>query len=94
MPRLTLDEVKNSKNFYRNKLRGAIKILYFLYIMILSLLAVIFFVVLSRPANTFYATNSAGFISRLYPLKSPNSANKYLLKPNPPGRAKKNMIGL
>ncbi len=87
MARLTLDEVKQSKNFYRNNFHRVMKALLISICVILFLLMVLAYVVLNRPTPNYYSTNSVGFIDLLTPLSKPNMSSEALLPPDPPSDA-------
>ena len=86
MPRVTLDEVKTQKNYYRDKLRMVVKLNLVSLIMMNIIVLGIYYQVLVRPEHKFYATNSAGagFIHELKAMRQRNSLPKALLKPDPP----------
>lgn len=84
MARLTLDEVKQSKNFYRDNYHRVLKVLGISILIILFLLVMVAYVMFNRPPQRYYATNSVGFIDLLAPRMQPNMSAEALLPPDPP----------
>lgn len=84
--KLTIEEVKVSRNFFRNRYRVFIAILWLSLGLNAGLTVVLFYSVLQIPNPIYYATNSAGagFVTRLYALPNPNERSSPLLKPDPP----------
>ncbi len=76
--------IKQQKNFYRNYYRRFVVASFGSMVLSLLLCAAIFYQYLSRPIVTFYASNTAGFITSLTALSEPNQANQYLLAPDLP----------
>src|SRR5574337_169130 len=87
MARLTFDEIKQSKNFYRDNYYRVLKALLISIGAILFLLVAIAYVTLTQPAQRYYATNSVGFIDLLTPRSTPNMSSQALLPPDPPPEA-------
>lgn len=87
MTRLTLEEIKQSKNFYRDHFRRLVRVLLGSIFVILFLLMVLAYVVLNRSEPHYNATNSVGFIDRLTPLSQPNMSSQALLPPDPPSES-------
>ena len=84
MRRLSIDEVKQQKNFYRNNFHRVVNSLFWVMGFMLVLLLGVIFKVLVVPETSFYATNSVGFITPLNPLDAPNMSSEALLAPDPP----------
>lgn len=83
MLKLTLDEIKRQKNYYRIGLRRMTGVLFISLVLNGIFVLAIFFVVIAMPEPRFYSTNSAGFITPLVPLDKPNTSSQYLLESDP-----------
>lgn len=84
MRRFFINEVKQQKNFYRNNFRRVVNSLFWTMLFMLVLVVSVIFKVLVVPDASFYATNSASFITLLTPLDAPNMSSEALLAPDPP----------
>lgn len=80
----TLDEIKERKDFYRIYYYRLLRALVASVLVIVALLAAIAFLVVNRPLQSYYATNSVGLIQKLKPLDAPNMSSQALLSPDPP----------
>jgi len=81
---VTYGQVKLRKNFYRNGYRKGVNLLLIFMVIILALVTWIFYMEISKPVRTFYATNTAGFVTGLHAMSQPNMTSRFILKPDPP----------
>lgn len=87
MRNLTVEDKITSKNFYRNYFRRVVTLTFFSLLLMNGLIVSVFYMRVTRPAPDYYATNSAGFITRLTPMLQPNMSSTALLPPDPPEEA-------
>ena len=76
--------IKQQQNFYRDYFRRFVVASIGSMIISFLLLLAIFYVYLTQAPVTFYASNTAGFITPLPALSQPNQTDNYLLPPDPP----------
>lgn len=84
MAKLSLDEVKAQKNFYRDYYRGVVVVLLFSLVLSFILVIVIIYSYLTQSLPAFYATDGVKSPIQLTPLEQPNMSETYLLPPDPP----------
>lgn len=84
MAKLSFDEVKAQKNFYRDNYRRVITVLLFSFILSLILVVVIIYIYLTQSEPFFYATDGVKAPIQVAPLQHPNMSANYLLPPDPP----------
>lgn len=84
MARLSLDEIKNQKNFYRNHYYGVMTTLLVSLVVNLGLTAAIIYNYLTQLPPKFYATSGVKAPIALSYLEQPNTSTTYLLPPDPP----------
>jgi len=60
-----IDDIKNSKNFYRNCLHRATTALLIALVIIFVLLGLILYKYFTRPVSYYYATSSDGALTQL-----------------------------
>ncbi len=78
-------DYKNSFEFYRRYLRSSVTAMLISLVLTLLLLTTIFYVMFTQSGDVgFYATNSAGQITKLQFMLEPNYSPIPLLKPDPP----------
>ena len=92
--RLTINEIKRSKHFYRDGFRRTVLALAVSYAIMVVLIVAILYTKLTLKAPDYYATNSAGFITPLKAMDHPNTSSKALLKPDPPEEANKKQVNV
>lgn len=84
MRRLTIQETKASKFYFRNIYRSRVLLLqYSLWLIILQLL-IIAGLYFSKSEPEYFATNSASAIKPLKPMLQPNMSSDALLAPDLP----------
>ncbi len=81
--RMSLEEKKQHKYFYRNALR-LVGIMAILSYLVMGLIIFgIYTVLINQREPMYYATNSAGVITPLKRLTGPNLSSEALLAPDP-----------
>ena len=83
MSQQSVREIKLRKGFYRNSFRRAVVMLILSLIVNLSLIAVIYYKLVTKPGHDFYATSGIKPPIKLDPMPTPNYSSKYLLPPDP-----------
>ncbi len=84
MPKQSLQDVMEKKNYYRDVYRKSLRWLqYMLAINVVFLLAIIQ-IYLTREEPNYYATNSASSIKLLLGMNEPNHSSEALLPPDRP----------
>lgn len=87
MARVNFAYERHRKGFYRRAYAVAVNLL--IVSLCLTLLCVMWitYLYVEKPGQTYFSTNSAGFLAQLKPMDSPNRSSRPLLKPDPPEEA-------
>lgn len=83
MARRTYEEITLRKNFYRNAYRRTLAALMFSAFTMLGFVGGIYYLTVVEPTREFFASQSAGIITKLTPLNEPNASSEPLLKSDP-----------
>lgn len=75
-----LELVKLRSTFYRDSYRKLVILLFLSWIVIIILVATVYFQAVNRPAPTYFATTESGRIIPLVPLNQPNLSDKDLIQ--------------
>ena len=83
MARRTYEEIVLRKNFYRNAYRRITTALILSCSLMLAFVIGIYVLTITEPTPDFYASQSAGILTKLTPLNEPNTASETLLPSDP-----------
>lgn len=84
MRNMTIDEVKQTKTFYRNALRRSVNLLIFSLVLNGLLCVWIYNKLITIQQPNYYATNGVKAPIQLTPLSTPNYSSTPLLAADPP----------
>ena len=72
--RIQRQQIISSKHFYRDQFRRLMVVFQINLVLILAVIALLFYFIITRPATTFYATDVLGDLVTLSPQSDTDSA--------------------
>ncbi len=83
MAKRTYEEIIQRKNFYRNAYRRTTWALMVSCVFMMMFVIGIYYLTVVEPVPDFYASQSAGILTKLTPLDEPNAGPETLLPSDP-----------